>query len=103
MFHWWKHSWITWRRKESLRLARETIGLPLRTHSSDMFNPRNRHACFSARRSSRFLCDGTLVQRSDTFRRKNCEILAQPDLRTSEGRRDAVLLSVLYDTGARVQ
>src|SRR5246127_2489479 len=31
------------------------------------------------------------------------EILAQPDLRTSEGRRDAVLLSVLYDAGARVQ
>ncbi len=31
------------------------------------------------------------------------EILAQPDLRTQEGRRDAVLLSVLYDTGARVQ
>jgi len=30
-------------------------------------------------------------------------ILAQPDLSTSEGRRDAVLLSVLYDTGARVQ
>jgi site-specific recombinase XerD len=31
------------------------------------------------------------------------EILAQPDLRTPDGRRDAVLLSVLYDTGARVQ
>jgi site-specific recombinase XerD len=31
------------------------------------------------------------------------EILAQPDLQTAEGRRDAVLLSVLYDTGARVQ
>lgn len=31
------------------------------------------------------------------------EILAQPDLRTLAGRRDAVLLSVLYDTGARVQ
>jgi site-specific recombinase XerD len=31
------------------------------------------------------------------------EILAQPDLQTSAGRRDAVLLSVLYDTGARVQ
>jgi integrase/recombinase XerD len=30
-------------------------------------------------------------------------ILAQPDLSTREGRRDAVLLSVLYDTGARVQ
>jgi len=30
-------------------------------------------------------------------------ILAQPDLRTRGGRRDAVLLSVLYDTGARVQ
>lgn len=31
------------------------------------------------------------------------EILAQPDPRTHTGRRDAVLLSVLYDTGARVQ
>ncbi|MDN7182866.1 site-specific integrase [Caballeronia sp. SEWSISQ10-4 2] len=31
------------------------------------------------------------------------QILAQPDLLTSEGRRDAVMLSVLYDTGARVQ
>jgi len=31
------------------------------------------------------------------------EVLAQPDLRTPEGRRDAVLLSVLYDAGARVQ
>src|SRR5207249_1204509 len=31
------------------------------------------------------------------------EILAQPDLRTPDGRRDAVLLSILYDTGARVQ
>jgi len=31
------------------------------------------------------------------------EILAQPDLRTPDGRRDAVLLSVLYDVGARVQ
>jgi integrase/recombinase XerD len=30
-------------------------------------------------------------------------ILAHPDLRTPKGRRDAVLLSVLYDTGARVQ
>jgi integrase/recombinase XerD len=36
---------------------------------------------------------------------KEClaEILAQPDLRTTQGRRDAVLLSVLYDTAARVQ
>src|SRR6201993_5392974 len=31
------------------------------------------------------------------------ELLAQPNLRTAEGRRDAVLLSILYDTGARVQ
>lgn len=30
-------------------------------------------------------------------------LLAQPDLSRQEGRRDAVLLSVLYDTGARVQ
>lgn len=30
-------------------------------------------------------------------------ILASPDLSTPAGRRDAVLLSVLYDTGARVQ
>ena len=31
------------------------------------------------------------------------QILAQPDLHTGAGRRDAVLLSVLYDAGARVQ
>jgi len=31
------------------------------------------------------------------------DVLAQPDLHTPEGRRDAVLLSVLYDIGARVQ
>lgn len=30
-------------------------------------------------------------------------LLAQPDLSTPEGRRDAVMLSILYDTGARVQ
>ena len=30
-------------------------------------------------------------------------LLAQPDLTRSEGRRDAVLLSLLYDTGARCQ
>jgi site-specific recombinase XerD len=30
-------------------------------------------------------------------------LLAQPDLHTRAGRRDAVLLRVLYDTGARVQ
>jgi site-specific recombinase XerD len=30
-------------------------------------------------------------------------ILAHPDLMTKAGRRDAVMLSVLYDTGARVQ
>jgi len=30
-------------------------------------------------------------------------ILSQPDLTTVKGRRDAVLLSLLYDTGARVQ
>jgi integrase/recombinase XerD len=31
------------------------------------------------------------------------QLLAQPDLHTRAGRRDAVMLSVLYDTGARVQ
>ena len=30
-------------------------------------------------------------------------LLSQPDLGTKQGRRDAVLLSILYDTGARVQ
>ncbi len=30
-------------------------------------------------------------------------VLAKPDLNTPEGRRNAVLLSLLYDTGARVQ
>lgn len=34
---------------------------------------------------------------------KLAEILARPDMRSREGRRDAVLLSVLYDTAARVQ
>jgi integrase/recombinase XerD len=37
------------------------------------------------------------------FKEDLAEILAQADLRTRGGRRDAVLLSVLYDTGARVQ
>lgn len=31
------------------------------------------------------------------------ELLSQPDLSTRQGRRDAVLLSLLYDSGARVQ
>ncbi len=31
------------------------------------------------------------------------QVLAQPDTSTQAGRRDAVMLSVLYDTGARVQ
>ena len=31
------------------------------------------------------------------------EVLSHPDLTTRAGRRDAVMLSVLYDTGARVQ
>ncbi|MFY9328519.1 MAG: tyrosine-type recombinase/integrase [Georgfuchsia sp.] len=31
------------------------------------------------------------------------QVLAHPDMTTRSGRRDAVLLSVLYDTGARVQ
>lgn len=31
------------------------------------------------------------------------DLLAKPDLKNLDGRRDAVLLSVLYDTGARVQ
>jgi integrase/recombinase XerD len=50
--------------------------------------PLRRHAC------------GTVAYVS---KEELAEILAQPDLRTREGRRDAVLLSVLYDTGARVQ
>lgn len=37
------------------------------------------------------------------FKEDLAEILAQPDLTNPEGRRDAVLLSILYDTGARVQ
>ena len=37
------------------------------------------------------------------FKEDLAEILAQPDLTNRGGRRDAVLLSILYDTGARVQ
>ena len=36
-------------------------------------------------------------------REQLAKILAQPDLNSRKGRRDAVLLSVLYDTGARAQ
>ena len=49
----------------------EIIGLLLCTRSSDMFRPKIRPTCFSAKRSSRFPYDGTLVQRSHTFRKKN--------------------------------
>ena len=45
------------------------------------------------------------AQRNIGYLSKNnlAEILAQPDLTNRAGRRDAVLLSFLYDTGARVQ
>ena len=45
-----------------------------------------------ARKSAEYLCVDDLAA-----------ILDQPDLSTTGGRRDAVLLSLLYDTGARVQ
>jgi site-specific recombinase XerD len=41
--------------------------------------------------------------REDLSKEVLAAILAQPDLQRSEARRDAVLLCVLYDTGARVQ
>src|SRR5438128_2234134 len=39
------------------------LNLPIR--------PRNQPTCFSAKKSSRSPCGGTLTQRSDTFQRKN--------------------------------
>ncbi len=57
-------------------------------------------------------CQRILAIPLQRFLRKNVEylskehlaaLLSQPDLSTPEGRRDAVLLSVLYDTGVRVQ
>lgn len=46
-------------------------------------------------------CRGRLVEYLSTTQLK--AILEQPDFGNGEGRRDAVLLSMLYDTGARVQ
>ena len=104
MFPWWKRFWITWRQKENLRRAHEIIGLLLCTRFSDMFKPRNRPTCFSAKKSSRFLYGGTLRPVVGYLSKEElAELLAQPDVQTLDGRRDAVLLSVLYDTGARVQ
>jgi integrase/recombinase XerD len=62
---------------ERLLQSQQILAIPLRRH---------------ARPSVGYLAKELLAQ-----------ILAQPDLRTPSGRRDAVLLSVLYDTGARVQ
>ena len=62
---------------ERLLQSQQILAIPLRRHP---------------RRSVGYLSKELLAQ-----------ILAQPDLRTPSGRRDAVLLSVLYDTGARVQ
>jgi site-specific recombinase XerD len=62
---------------ERLLQSQQILAIPLRRHP---------------RRSVGYLSKELLEQ-----------ILAQPDLRTRAGRRDAVMLSVLYDTGARVQ
>lgn len=62
---------------ERLLQSQQILAIPLRRHP---------------RRSVGYLSKELLAQ-----------ILAQPDLHTPSGRRDAVLLSVLYDTGARVQ
>lgn len=62
---------------ERLLQSQRILAIPLRRHP---------------RRSVGYLSKERLAQ-----------ILAQPDLHTPSGRRDAVLLSVLYDTGARVQ
>ena len=70
---------VTCNRKcpERLLQCQQILAIPLRRH---------------ARPSVGYLSKEDLAQ-----------ILAQPDLRSRAGRRDAVLLSVLYDTGARVQ
>jgi site-specific recombinase XerD len=62
---------------ERLLQSQQILAIPLRRH---------------ARSSVGYLSKEYLAQ-----------VLAQPDLCTRAGRRDAVLLSVLYDTGARVQ
>ena len=64
-------SWITWREKGSLRPAHETIALPLCTHSSDMFRPKNRTICFSVKKSSPFPSGDALVPRSRIFPNKS--------------------------------
>ena len=69
-----------------------------------MFKPRNRPTYFQCQQilaiPLRRYARPTVAYLS---KEELAEILAQPDLQISQGRRDAVLLSVLYDTGARVQ
>src|SRR6516165_7015322 len=70
-FRSWKHSWITWSEKESLRPRHETIGLRPCTHSSDMFRRKSQPVCISVKKSSRSPNADALVRRSHTFRRKS--------------------------------
>jgi site-specific recombinase XerD len=62
---------------ERLLQCQQILAIPLQRH---------------ARPNVGYLCKDDLAR-----------LLAQPDLRSREGRRDAVMLSLLYDTGARVQ
>ena len=103
-FRSWKHSWTTWSEKESPHPSTRNHRLsalhaffryvqaeePARMHQCQkiLAIPLRKHA----RPTVGYLSKEDLA-----------EILAQPDLRAPEGRRDAVLLSVLYDVGARVQ
>jgi Phage integrase family len=100
----WRHSSIIWPMIGMPRFARKTIASQLCMRSSAMCSRKYPSACCRASRSSPFLC-GDMRARASAISPKEylAQVLAQPDLRTRAGRRDAVLLSVLYDTGARVQ
>jgi site-specific recombinase XerD len=71
--------------------------------SSGTFRPKNRPICFNVKILAIPLRRHARPTVAYLAKEELADILAQPDLRTPDGRRDAVLLSVLYDTGARVQ
>ncbi len=104
MFRSWRHSWTTWNEKESLHPRHVITALRPCTRSSDIFRRKSQPVCISVKKSSQSPSGDMLVQPLPTFPRKSW--LRSWRSLTSEppaGRRDAVLLSVLYHTGARVQ
>jgi len=88
---WWKHSWITWRRKENLRHVRETIGLATLHAILPICSGRRPATWFNARKSSRFPTAARSPNGRIPFQKTKWLRSGTAGLRSLEGRRDAVL------------